>query len=102
MQEIKLDPKYADLVKSGRKTQTIRFGKRDYKLEPSQFKAGNEHISILITNVDFVPVRKLDVMDAKMDGFDSLNELTSALKKHYPHITENSWVTVISFDLKKY
>ena len=101
MQEIKLDPKYVSLVMNRTKTQTIRFGKRKYDTGKAKLNAKNLLIPINIVDIEFVPVSRLDKIDAKRDGFSSVDELKEALKHHYPHITESNWVTVVSFELDK-
>jgi len=60
------------------------------------------HIPITIEEVEYVPARKLDIIDAKRYGFDTLKQLKDALLKHYPRMNENNWVTVVAFELKRH
>lgn len=102
MQQIKIDTKYVPLVLNGTKIQTIRFGRREYKLGPAVLVADSKQIPVNITNVDFISSDRLDVYDAKADGFNTLNELKSALLLHYPEITDQSLITVVSFERTRY
>lgn len=102
MQTIKLDPKYSRLVKTRQKVQTIRLGRKKYEIGPAMFEAGNELIPIKIIEVDYVPVSGLDSIDARRDGFDTVEQLKEALKVHYPQINEHGYVTVVSFEYNMY
>lgn len=101
-QKIKLASVYARKVKTGEKTQTIRLGRKKYERGHAHFETAVELIPIKIIDVDYVPYKGLDVLDAKRDGFDSLEQLQDALKKHYPNIQDSDYVTVISFEYNRY
>jgi len=90
--------KYVDMILSGQKTATIRLGlvKPKYK-EMIVHGGGRPVAKIMITKVTYKKVRELTEEDAIKDGFSSLRELLEELRKVYPEITNDDWVTVIEF-----
>ncbi len=101
IKELNLVPDDIPLIRAGKITQIIRFGKYQYAEGLSTAYGGDLHIDIRVTNVEFIPARKLDVIDAKRAGFNTLDELKSVLLDPHPSSTENSWVTVVEFELAR-
>ncbi|RLE58361.1 MAG: ASCH domain-containing protein [Thermoprotei archaeon] len=93
---------YAEDIESGKKKTTIRLG----ILTPSRRKvtimSGGKVIGkAVIESVEYTKVKNLTDKDAKLDGFKSREALISALRKHYPGIDKEDWVTIIRFSLEK-
>ncbi len=94
--------KYIDDILSGRKKATIRLGKWRPKFDEVIFHGGGRPFAIAkITKVEYKKVNELTEEDAKMDGFGSLKELLSDLKKVYPNLREDDYVTIIHFEVLK-
>lgn len=102
MQKIALADKFFQTVRTGLKTATVRYRKRDYDLGEAEFysDATDEIIPITITRITYMRFGNLCIADALMDGFHSTNELKNALLKFYPEAQENDVVTQVVFDAK--
>jgi hypothetical protein len=85
------------LVLSGKKTSTVRLGKRNYPLGPAKIVSKNLDIPIEITAIEFRKLGQLDKGIADTEGYDSVNELFSALARFYPGADSDRDVTVIKF-----
>ena len=90
--------RYVDLILSGKKTATIRLGlvRPRYK-EMIVHGGGRPVAKISITKVVYKKVKELTEEDAIKDGFNNLSELLEELKKVYPNISNDDWVTIIEF-----
>lgn len=92
--------KYVDLILSGKKTATIRLGlvRPRYK-EMIVHGGGRPVAKISVKRVIYKKVKELTEEDAVKDGFNNLNELLKELRKVYPNITGDDWVTIIEFQV---
>lgn len=55
----------------------------------------------IVTAVRSVLRGELTDVDARRDGFDTLQDLHAALDRHYPGLQASSAVDVVSFELSK-
>ncbi len=90
--------RYIRDIVEGRKTATIRKGIVKPKYREMIVHGGGRPIAkISIERVYHKKVKELTDQDALKDGFSSREELIEELKKVYPDITEDDWVTIIEF-----
>jgi hypothetical protein len=92
---------YLDLIRSGRKTSTIRLWDV-CRIHPGgrlTFTNYRDSVRTICASVECVRVEQLSANDARTDGFDSLRELLKALRKHYPTLTRETRVWVVHFAL---
>ena len=98
-QTLGIATKYLSSIRSGQKYSTIRKGR--LKLTKGLLllttKTG-DFASVNITDVKHTRFRCLTQEDAVKDGFTSLANLQGALLEHYPDISMDSWVTIVSFN----
>jgi hypothetical protein len=98
---INLDPRFISAVREGRKTATIRLGRRDYNTGWALLKIKTNNIPIQIQDVRHCRLVDLTDTDARRDGFSSLNELFAALREFYPYIQLDDEVTIVFFAVKR-
>lgn len=93
--------RYLTLMRSGRKTSTIRVWAecRVASGEAVTFTNYRESVRTRCMGVDRRAVRELTDRDARADGFDSLSELLAALTHHYPTLEPTTRVWVVRFAL---
>jgi hypothetical protein len=59
--------------------------------------AGRERVRVIVTDLDVKPFAALSTADARRDGFSTLAELESALRRFYPTLSPSDPVTIIGF-----
>jgi len=92
--------KYVKDLLEGRKNATIRYGIVKPKYREVIVHGGGRPIAkIIIKRVYHKKVKELTDEDAAKDGFSSVNELINELKKVYPQISSDDWVTILEFDV---
>jgi hypothetical protein len=96
---LKIAPEYMPAIRMGHKTSTIRKGRKTFDQEAVLLKTRDDFEAVKITCVKHTAFKCLTEEDAKKDGFVSLQELKFALLKFYPDLADNSWITIISFEL---
>ncbi|MHC4663613.1 MAG: ASCH domain-containing protein [Planctomycetota bacterium] len=74
--------KYHDLIRSGKKTQTIRLWEKCWIKEGRDYRVYNLGV-LHVTRIDHIPVSELTERDAKLDGFESLEKLLDEIRKIY-------------------
>ena len=89
-------------ILEGRKRTTIRRG----IVEPNYRRVflvseGKIHGELEITSVRHLRVSMLGDEEARNDGFNDRKELLKALKRIYPDIKPDDWVTVVEFRLAR-
>lgn len=95
-----LKSKYAQLVLDGKKRSTIRLGRIEVKNTEFYINSGGKIIAkAVLRDVVYKKVKDLTDEDAKLDGFESKNELLMELKNHYGNISEDDEVTILIFDI---
>ncbi len=91
---------YMPLLKSGVKRSTIRVGQVNVKNKEFYINSGGKILAkAVLKEVKYKKVRDLTDEDAKLDGFSSREELINELKKHYKHVSDDTIVTIITFDI---
>ena len=97
--KIALADKFFDIVDSGKKTTTIRYKHRDYKIGEGQFYSdtSDRTSNIYITNVLYKTFGELSDTDALTDGFNGVEELKSELLGFYPMAKDEDEVTKVVF-----
>lgn len=98
-QTLSISIKYLSAVRSGQKRSTIRKGRLKFSkgLLLLTAKTG-DFVSVNVTDVRHTRFKCLTEADAVKDGFTNLADLQRALLEHYPDISMDGWVTIVSFD----
>jgi len=99
MTTLRLHPEFLPALIEGRKTTTVRAGWRDLPPGPGVVEAGRQSIEVLVTGVRHCRYADLTLEDARRDGFESLEQLRSALRRFYPKLSDSSAVSVIGLKL---
>lgn len=91
MVTIKFKKEFYKAIKNRSKTQTLRKPSGRIEVVPGDFAACvfedcPEKIFVTITDVGYKMWKSLTEEDAKLEGFDSLNDLKRCLLKIYPDI----------------
>jgi len=95
--ELPLNADFMPLVLQGKKRSTVRKGIRKIETKFADLVAGTERLRVLITDLDVKPFRELSAADALRDGFETLGELKTTLRRFYPNIAPADPVTIIGF-----
>lgn len=89
---------YAEKILSGDKVTTIRPGRIEVKSREFLIHSGGRIIArAVLEDVKYKRLKDLTEIEAKEDGFSSVNELRRELRKFYPNLKEHDWVTIIKF-----
>lgn len=101
--EIIFANKFFPMITAGKKTTTVRAGKRFYDegvydvFNPSK----EAHMLIRVEKVEHTTFSKLTDKTALTDGFSSAEELKNELLQFYPNLTDDSVVTIVYFRFKE-
>ena len=103
MERINFDEEFVEPIMSGRKVTTVRRGIKSYPVgRIVELTAGGNTFALArVKKVVVKRVRELNDDDAKRDGFESRNDLLSALKKIYGDVRDSEFVTVVHFEVLK-
>lgn len=97
------DKKYIGKLVLGRKTTTVRLGKKKFREGQIVFVHAGGFVlgKARITRVQYKKLGELSLEEIKKDGFKSKEELLEALYTHYKdkNITDDTYVTIIEFEL---
>ena len=97
-----LKKKWGDLLLERRKRATIRLGVVKPKYEELIVHSGGRPIAkVRVKSVRVKRVRELTDEDARLDGFNSLDELLEALREAYGDFSPDEPVTIIELELVK-
>ncbi len=98
---INFDLEYVEAIMSGRKVTTVRKGIKRYPV--------GRIVDLTVENRPFARarvdkvvvkrVRELTDSDARLDGFESRDELIEALRRIYGKVRDEEFVTVVHFTL---
>lgn len=92
---------YLPAIHAGRKCTTIRRGRLSISQGMLLLTARtSDFVPVNVTNSRLTRFKSLTEEDAKNDGFNSLNDLQIALRKHYPDLSDHGWLTIVYFDTK--
>ena len=94
---IPISPEFVPQINSGSKVSTIRSGTRKYPLGPAELRSRLHRIPINIIAVRYKNFSELREDEASNDGFLSLADLLTALRRFYPSIKDDDAVTIIEF-----
>lgn len=95
---LKLADHLYDLVLSGVKTSTIRYGFVFIINELVPLRSGERSLKVRVLSLDYSKTfGSLTDADAHKDGFTSLPQLRSEMLRFYPQITDSDPVTVFHF-----
>ncbi len=96
--QIKISTGDMSLVRSGRKTCTVRLGIVDVSGADIYLTDGQDRVKVRIADTDNRRVfRELSNQDALDEGFSSVEELREDLKTYYGKIDPEQPITVIRF-----
>jgi len=99
---LRFKKKYGEKIKSGEKKTTIRLSTKLKPGDTVKIFAGEESLGkARIISIKRKRMSELTERDAERDGFNSVDELRRALKKHYRNISERSFVSIIEFNLMR-
>ncbi len=103
MERINFDEEFVEPIVSGRKVTTVRRGIKSYPVgRVVELTAGGNTFALAkVKKVVVKRIKELSDEDARRDGFESRDELLSALKKIYGDVKENEFVTVVHFEVLK-
>lgn len=91
---------YAEKLLKGEKKTTIRKGVVKPKYNELIVHAGGRPIAkVRITNVYHKKLKELSDYEAKLDGYESLDELLKDLRSVYGDLSKDDYVTVIEFEV---
>lgn len=92
---------YVDDILTGRKKATIRLGRVRVKYKELIVHGGGRPIAkVRVTGVRYKRVSELTDEDARIDGFEGVNELLAALEKAYGRKPKpDEVVTIIEFEV---
>jgi cytidine deaminase len=101
MQFLSFDPRYLDWVRAGTKTRTTRYGD-PVEVGPATLRFESEppvFLDAVITRIREVALDALEDEDAAAENFVDAGALRDALRYHYPGLSRDAAVAVVSFDL---
>jgi hypothetical protein len=101
MRRINFNPEYVAAILKGRKSTTVRRGRRRYARGEVVELTANGRTFALARVVECVVKRVAELTDedARLDGFASRGELLRALRRIYGSVGGEEYVTVVRFEL---
>lgn len=101
MDRINFDPEFVPLIVNGRKRTTVRKGIKSYPVgRLVELTAENRQFALAkVKKVVVKRTSELNDEDAKIDGFESKDELIKALKRIYGEISDSEFVTIVHFEV---
>jgi hypothetical protein len=98
MQKLKLAEDIFDQLQAGKRT-TIRLGKRDITLGSLLFESNDLKRESIVTvaKVNYCKLKDVSLDDLINDGFSDHSHMLNEMKRFYPEIEMESWVTVVGF-----
>ena len=98
MQQLKLAEDIFDKLQTGKRT-TIRLGKREVLLGDLLLESDDIQRSLIVTvvKIDHCLLKDVSLSNLINDGFIDHSQMLNEMKRFYPKIEMNSWVTVIGF-----
>ncbi|MET1123634.1 MAG: ASCH domain-containing protein [Archaeoglobaceae archaeon] len=105
MERINFDPEYVPLILEGRKRTTVRKGIKSYPVgRIVELTVENSRVFALarVNKVVVKRVSELSDEDARLDGFESREELIRALRRIYGEVKDGDFVTVVHFEVVKH
>ncbi len=98
MKEIKLHGKFFFRVIQGKKSSTIRMGRKTGTGPSDLINVGTGcKLRVIVERLEYLEYRDLQPVHAKKDGFERLIDLKLALQSIYGEIDPSQIMTVIHF-----
>lgn len=103
MRYLNFSEDFTEKIRRGEKRATLRLGIKDYRHgERVIVRCGDREIGVaIIKDVRFKKFGEISEEDAKIDGFESREELRSALEKFYGKFEDEQMFTQIIFELSE-
>ena len=107
MTVIKFRKEFYQQIKDGVKTQTLRTPQHRLEVVPGDFAAcvfpgTKEQLFVTIIDVGYKYFKTLNDEDARLEGFDSVNELKKVLLDIYPTLDNHNRLYYYRFRLDGY
>src|SRR4030042_5764861 len=94
--QLKLADRFFDLVLTGKKTSTIRYGLVFFNNEIIQLRSNARSSTIRLLKIDYSKTfGDLCEEDAQRDGFQTLDELKAELRGFYGDVPSEYPITII-------
>lgn len=101
MERLNFDPEFIQKILSGTKRTTVRRGIKSYPVGKVVELTANES-SFALAKIKKVVVKRLSEIseeEAKLDGFESREELIKKLREIYGEISDREFFTVVHFEV---
>jgi hypothetical protein len=100
--QLRLADRFFDLVLSGKKTSTIRYGLVFFTKDRLLLRSNKQSLPIRLLKLDYSKTfGDLNDEDAYRDGFGTLDELKAELKRFYGDVPSDYPMTVIHFRMEE-
>jgi|Deesub1362B_J571_1020462.scaffolds.fasta_scaffold00316_27 hypothetical protein len=98
MDRINFDAEYVAQILAGTKRTTVRKGIRNYSGIAELTCEGEAFTKVRINKVLVKRVGQLKEKDAIEDGFESVDELKTALRRIYGSLEDDDFITIVYFE----
>ena len=100
-QTLKLAEDLFDQLLLGEKHSTIRVGKRDIVPGPILFESAEvgRMTNSVVEDVYTKKVGDLHIMEARDEGYETVDQLVQVLRRFYPDLTDETDITVVLLEL---
>ncbi len=98
LQILNISDLYTEAICCGKKKSTIRFGERSINKGKCILSTNDIVLAVEVTGVKYKKYQELDMMDAELEGYSSVEELKNELSKYYSDIQEQDVMTIIEFE----
>lgn len=101
MNTLRIESRYLDLILQRRKKTTIRLGRREIIANEKIFLEDEYGRRVSVNVGKIILKRKVDLnlADALVDGFQTVDELVLNLERIYPESSATDLFTIIEFDV---
>ncbi|MDI9646295.1 MAG: ASCH domain-containing protein [Archaeoglobales archaeon] len=104
MEKINFDPDFVPLILSNKKKTTLRKGIKSYPVGQLVELTVENSKSFAVARIKKVVVKRLKEIsdeDAKLDGFESKEDLVRTLRRIYGDVKDTEFFTVVHFEVVK-
>ena len=95
---LRLRPEFLEAVRCGRKSSTIRAGRKNVEQDLLVLESKQGSLLVRITRVTYKRFKSLTDEDARKDGYGGVDQLEKELRSIYPTLGNNSFLTQIEFE----
>ncbi|MFC2006552.1 ATP-binding cassette domain-containing protein [Chloroflexota bacterium] len=96
---LRLKPDLLEAVRCGRKTSTIRAGRKNIEQGLLVLESAQASLLVRITQVTYKCFKSLKDEDARKEGYICVGQLEKELRSIYPTLGNNSFLTQVEFEL---